>query len=297
MPHAPRNADADAQPLDVRNHDGGDHFVQLFVHYRTGDDSPARVEEVGVVQDSVLKAHAEHLAEFLAVGPALAAWEPPFASTVWQHIAAASEPISKAIEQWVLPVIDLPLISPISSPENHKMPWAKVEHPRTWSAEQRDLVLALMQTVSSDSLHAALASGETIERLAKRMAASIPAVNELDDAVGPFYDTAGLVKWLGISKQGIAYKVENRSLLGVRSSDAHWLYPAYQFTDHGELLPRLKEILDAIDPENSNPWSTAIWLNQPMEKLGGKTPAEALRTDLADTVVATARRIRAALAS
>jgi hypothetical protein len=171
-----------------------------------------------------------------------------------------------------------------------------IDDARSITAQQQELVSILLDKISSEMLTSALKAGQSIEQVADRMVSTLPETNELDAAVGPFYDTHRLRKWLGLTKQGIAHRMKKGAILGVKSSDGFWMYPAFQFTSKGEPLPRLKEVLDAIDPGGADPWQSAIWLNHPMEKLDGMTPAEALRTDRADTVVATATRIRSALA-
>jgi hypothetical protein len=171
-----------------------------------------------------------------------------------------------------------------------------IDDARPISSEQQELISILLDKLSPDMLASALKAGKTLEQVAERMVSSFPETNELDASVGPFYDTPRLRKWLGLTKQGIAHRMKTGAILGVKSSDGFWMYPAFQFTSKGEPLPRLKEVLDAIDPGGGDFWQSAIWLNHAMEKFDGMTPAEALRTDRADAVVATAARIRSALA-
>src|SRR5687767_13507488 len=42
-----------------------------------------------------------------------------------------------------------------------------------------------------------------VEDLAERMMAALPSVHPLDQPLGPFYDTSGLISWLGISRQAL----------------------------------------------------------------------------------------------
>jgi hypothetical protein len=189
----------------------------------------------------------------------------------------------------------------LAIPSDGKGPWKTVrvgtDAPRTVTLEQQKLISLILDKLSGAKLASAIESSKTLEDVANLMVASLPETNDLDAGVGPFYDTAGLVKWLGITRQAIFQRVRSGTLLGVQSSDGHWMYPSFQFTDKGEPLPRLREVVGAINPGNTDAWGTAIWLNYPMSKLGGSTPAEALRTDLADTVVTTASRIKSGLAS
>jgi hypothetical protein len=174
-------------------------------------------------------------------------------------------------------------------------PALTVEDSRVITAEQQALIAALLENLPGARLSSAIQSLGGLGAVAQRMLAGIPDTNDLDAAVGPFYDTASLRKWLGVSKQAVAQRLKSRSILGVRSSDGFWMYPSFQFTSQREPLPRLKEVLDAIDPGSKDPWQSAIWLNHPVASLDGHTPAEALRTGLAEKAVQAANRIHSAL--
>lgn len=107
----------------------------------------------------------------------------------------------------------------------------------------------------------------------------------LDEAIGPFYDQDGLRNSFGIQGDDIDRRVESREILCLRSIDGHRLYPAFQFGTRGELLPRLPELLEALDPDDEDAWGDALWLNDLADELGGLTPAEALQSEQAPDAI------------
>ncbi|WIB00354.1 antitoxin VbhA family protein [Curtobacterium sp. MCBA15_012] len=109
--------------------------------------------------------------------------------------------------------------------------------------------------------------------------------NTLSDRIGPFYDTAGLRGWFQISSEAVDAHVQRGEILAVVSADGSRLFPAFQIDEGGQLLPRLREVLAELDPEEVDPWGDAVWLNAPSDDLDGLTPAAALRTQRADDVI------------
>src|SRR5687768_2454505 len=64
-----------------------------------------------------------------------------------------------------------------------------------------------------------------VDDLADRMLAALPTVHPLDQPLGPFYDTTGLVAWLGISRQALFDRVRRGTALACRTVDGHLVYP------------------------------------------------------------------------
>lgn len=147
------------------------------------------------------------------------------------------------------------------------------------------LLHALLRKIMTVDLVAVERAGGSMDAVVDRMLASIPGANVLDDRVGPFYDTAGLKAWFGISKQALDQQARAGHVLCLLSADGFRLYPSFQFDDRGARLPRLNDVLAGLDPEQDDPWGDAVWLNAPADELDGLTPAQALRTERADDVV------------
>lgn len=129
------------------------------------------------------------------------------------------------------------------------------------------------------------------QTLADRVAAAIPTGHPVADTVGPCYDTPGLTRWLGISKQALAKRVANKTVLGCRSSDGHWLYPAWQFDEHGNASRDLPELITILAGPDDDRWRAAVWLSAPSPDLPDAEPAGAwlARGGAADIVLRAAR--------
>ena len=159
------------------------------------------------------------------------------------------------------------------------------------------LVEAIASQLDTVDLDAVATSFTSIDAIAERMVASLPTVHPLDQDAGPFFDTTGLAKWLGSTRQALRRRVGNHDILAVKTADNRNLYPSFQFDVQGEPLPRLREVLPRLDPDDSDSWGSAIWLNAPAAEFEGRTPAEELRYGNPQKVIDTASRIAAAWAS
>lgn len=111
----------------------------------------------------------------------------------------------------------------------------------------------------------------------------------LDERVGPFYDTAALLERLQVSSDTLDALVRTGDVLEVTSSDGCPLFPAFQFGQDAQPLPRLCDVLAELDPGQIDPWGDAVWLNAPAEELNGVSPATALRLGRTEDVVRLAR--------
>ncbi|MDQ6752793.1 MAG: hypothetical protein M3017_05155 [Actinomycetota bacterium] len=121
-------------------------------------------------------------------------------------------------------------------------------------------------------------NGVNISLLANSMARIAPDEeprNKLDELVGPFYGTASLERWLGISRQALDQRVRAKKMLGCMTPDRVRLYPVWQFTDKGTVIPGMDVILPVLASGVDAPWSWALWLvSETEEDLEGMSPAE-----------------------
>lgn len=123
--------------------------------------------------------------------------------------------------------------------------------------------------IAMRAAHADLESVD-IGNLVRSMMRVVPnKSNELADQVGPFYDTAGLTTWLDKSRQAIDKQVQSGKLLACMTSDRVRLYPVWQFTESGDLLPGLRDVLAALHAGTHDGWTQAVWLLTPTEELDG----------------------------
>lgn len=113
----------------------------------------------------------------------------------------------------------------------------------------------------------------TAKDLAARMLAAVPSPQHPWDAqIGPFYDTPGLCKLLGVSKQALHDRVKRGTLLAVTSRNGKVGYPAFQFTGD-QLLPGLRETLAEFRDTPVDGWAIGAWFTTPAASLGKQTPA------------------------
>ncbi len=136
--------------------------------------------------------------------------------------------------------------------------------------------------------------------LARLLGAGLPGAGPADldphfADLGPFYDSAGALHQLGgVTKQALASRRANETVLAMRTGDGQWLYPAWQFTGDGGIRPVLVPVLKAL--RGLDRWAAGVWLVAAHPDLSGSSPRTALRdgTDPA-TVARLAQRDASAL--
>lgn len=115
------------------------------------------------------------------------------------------------------------------------------------------------------------------EQVADAMVAALPMGHVFDEISGPFYDTPGLVRWLGISRQALHQRVARHAILACPLDDGGVVYPAWQFLDSGATLPSLTDVLASLADGTDDAWLIALWMRAPNDNLGGDRPSEWLR--------------------
>lgn len=115
------------------------------------------------------------------------------------------------------------------------------------------------------------------EDLAEAMVSALPHSHVFDEIAGPFYDTAGLTRWLGITRQALHQKATKRAILACPLADSGTVYPAWQFLPNGTTLPALGEVLTTLIDADDDPWMVALWLQAPSALLDGHRPSGWLR--------------------
>ena len=115
------------------------------------------------------------------------------------------------------------------------------------------------------------------EQIADAMLAALPGGHVYDDISGPFYDTNGLTKWLGITRQALHQRVSNHSLLACPTDDGGLVYPTWQFHDDGTTIPGLAPVLAVLASGSDDPWMHALWMRAPSSALDDHRPSDWLR--------------------
>jgi hypothetical protein len=114
-----------------------------------------------------------------------------------------------------------------------------------------------------------------VDELAGRMAAVVPAPSPVNALFGPFYRTDQVVSLLGVTRQAVADRVRQGSLLAMRTEEGTWVYPVLQF-ERKRVLPQLAIVLRAFD-RGSDGWAVAAWLVSPNAALSGEKPIDCIR--------------------
>ncbi|WP_241387694.1 hypothetical protein [Rhodococcus sp. CH91] len=128
-----------------------------------------------------------------------------------------------------------------------------------------------------------------VSAIADAMTAALPSHHIYDQIVGPFYDTAGLTRWWGISRQAVSKKVATHTLIACQLDEGQWVYPVWQFTSSGTVHPTLIPVWKTLRAA-ADPWTCALWLCAPQDALDGRTAAQWLTEDRPLEPVLTAAR-------
>lgn len=140
------------------------------------------------------------------------------------------------------------------------------------SEVERKLIDLLTDRVHSAFAAARRAGVESIlddaEGIADAMSAALPVLDPMDELIGPFYDTGGLVKWLGKTRQTLSEQTRNGALIGMQSADGKWVYPIWQFESDGRVNPELVRLWRTLRTE-APAWTAATWMCVPSPDLEG----------------------------
>ena len=99
-------------------------------------------------------------------------------------------------------------------------------------------------------------------------------------------DVSDAAEMLGCTAAQVEGYLEGGDLLGVEH-DGHTFIPAVLMPD-GEIVPRPGEVIRSMDLES--PWLRLMWLVAHCERLGGRRPIDALKTD-PEAVIRAARGV------
>ena len=115
--------------------------------------------------------------------------------------------------------------------------------------------------------------------LAAKMMAVLPEPSPWDRQLGPVVTTAAACRLLGgISRQALAERRSRRTVLALRTSDGEWVYPMFQFTEGGDVLPGLTDVVQCFDPDTVDDWTVAGWMTARHADLGNRSVVAWLRS-------------------
>lgn len=146
-------------------------------------------------------------------------------------------------------------------------------------ADQERRLMELLADRVREAFVEARASGvpaavfRDVEAIATAMVAALPTSHPYDRLVGPFYDTTGLTRWLGVSRQSVNKSIGAATTIACKLDDGQWVYPTWQFTSartvHPHLITLWKTLRAAADP-----WTCAMWLRTAQSALGDRSAVD-----------------------
>lgn len=110
------------------------------------------------------------------------------------------------------------------------------------------------------------ASRENMHRLARLVQAFLASPTSLNNLVGPVCRTGNVCDWLGVSRQAIMKAVRDGRLLGFRTLDRKWVYPAWQFSSaqaYANCVRMLPPVVDILGSRGLNDFDRAKWCFTP----------------------------------
>lgn len=151
-----------------------------------------------------------------------------------------------------------------------------------------------------------LGGAEAVETAVR---AVLPRPNRFADRVGPVYTTGQLQRLLpgidsdGISDQAVRNRLAAHTLIGIKTRDGRWVFPAWQFRVRPGRLTVRTDVIDLwrrlpVDDGTLDAWTLMAWMTGARKDLDGLSPLEWLAEHGDDDRLARAAgRVRARAAA
>lgn len=123
---------------------------------------------------------------------------------------------------------------------------------------------------------------------------AVEGQSRLAELVGPFYSRSALLRWLGLTEEGLDGRVREGTLIECVTSDGVPVYPTFQFEDDGEVIAGIGEIMPMFLELGLAGWTLSKWLRVPNPDLPGGVAAVSLLSEgkhVSDVVLAAGRDI------
>lgn len=106
--------------------------------------------------------------------------------------------------------------------------------------------------------------------VAERMVATVPSPSPWNEVLGTFYGPGKVARLLGgISRQAVADRRGRGTLLGLKTADGKWIYPAFQFDERHRVHEGLPDIIRCLGAAEMDDWTLAGWLVAERSQLEG----------------------------
>ena len=105
-----------------------------------------------------------------------------------------------------------------------------------------------------------------------------PSISRWTDLIGPFYSENQVAQLCGgLSIQVLTERREQRTILGLKTTDGVIAYPTFQFDEKNRVLSGLPDVLQCFRGVDVDDWTLAGWLASPSRALGGQSVVDWLR--------------------
>lgn len=76
------------------------------------------------------------------------------------------------------------------------------------------------------------------------MVTVVPGYSRWNEVLGPFYRTSQVTRVLGgISRQALDERRRRKTILAMKTKDGDWVYPTFQFDEHGRPIRGLAKVV------------------------------------------------------
>ncbi|MBN4925338.1 hypothetical protein IEU95_00695 [Hoyosella rhizosphaerae] len=120
------------------------------------------------------------------------------------------------------------------------------------------------------------------------MAEMSPAIHDFEYLAGPFFDSDGVAQWLSIGVDDVEALAVSGDLIGCQLENAQWVFPEWQFTDHGAVHPALLTVWGVLRGA-ADPWTCAAWMCTETYLFEGLSAVQAVAAGDIERVLACAR--------
>lgn len=117
----------------------------------------------------------------------------------------------------------------------------------------------------------------------------VQGLYELLEREGGVLTAEQTAQWLGITRQAVDKRRKAGKLLGLSLGRRGYVYPAWQLSPDGDLLPGLEEVLAALDENEHTVLSKMIFMLGPSDYLDDQSPLACMRRGCVVEVVRAAR--------
>ncbi|MGL5833604.1 MAG: hypothetical protein ACRC1Z_10295 [Waterburya sp.] len=137
-----------------------------------------------------------------------------------------------------------------------------------------DSLVDFVEELLKPDMLALINSGDLLLKAKLR---GIKGRNEMLNDQGEPWKTVDVAEYLGISVQAVSKKRSLRKILGLSLGGRGYVFPSWQFQDHG-ILPGLSEILSILEAGLVPDWDKLRFFISTDFRLKGKTPLSYLKS-------------------